>query len=178
MGVRPSYLCDEEVTVNNKSGEIAEGIAKMGETKKIVPDDLVLTPSSVAAWFEGAGSATWDRRRPNLVILTLNTSQFGHAGTSRLRELLIRDVGVKMSICHAKWRGEDDWHLATYNTGEINRFFDAVEPYIQLPFRHKIKRPWRRALDTMDTDGGPRRLKGPFVWKDGDWVRGEPPQTG
>jgi hypothetical protein len=62
--------------------------------RKVVPEDLVLTPLSLAVWFMDDGS----RKSSQCRGLYLNTQSFTAAEVDLLRVVILRDVGVETSV--------------------------------------------------------------------------------
>ena len=61
---------------------------------KVVPDDLVLTPLSMAVWFMDDGSRKSNQCRG----LYLNTQSFTISEVELLQSVIRRDVGVETSV--------------------------------------------------------------------------------
>jgi hypothetical protein len=64
------------------------------DNRKVVPDDLVLTPASLAVWFMDDGSRKSNQCRG----LYLNTQSFTFSEVDLLRSMMGRDVGVETSV--------------------------------------------------------------------------------
>lgn len=128
---------------------------------KRLPDDFKLYPATLAHWFMGDGSARPIKKSPNLVELYFGFKYFSSEDIERLHGL-IKELGIKAGVYKAK-RGE--WRLMIMDATSVNRFLDIVEPCIAPSFREdKVKRPWLRQLVVNG-----KLVKGPLVWKDGNW---------
>jgi hypothetical protein len=64
------------------------------DRRKVIPEDLRLTPLSVAVWFMDDGS----RKSSQCRGLYLNTQSFNHAEVDLLQEVMRRDVGVQTTV--------------------------------------------------------------------------------
>jgi hypothetical protein len=64
------------------------------DNRKVVPEDLVLTPESLAVWFMDDGSRKSNQCRG----LYLNTQSFMVSEVDLLRSIMQRDVGVETSV--------------------------------------------------------------------------------
>jgi hypothetical protein len=62
--------------------------------KKVVPQDLVLTPLSVAVWFMDDGS----RKSSQCRGLYFNTQSFSESDIKCLRSVILRDIGVETTV--------------------------------------------------------------------------------
>lgn len=130
--------------------------------KKRVPDDLELTPRVCSNWFIGDGCTSIYRARgnSNLVELDLCTQCFPKDDTLRL-QLLLRGLGVHVFLVRRK----PSFIIRTENATMVNKFLDIIKSHILPSYAYKIKRPWLRVLKTPG-----RHLRGPFVWREGEWV--------
>lgn len=102
--------------------------------KKLVPNDLELTPVVLANLFTGDGSSSW-RLGNRGVVMSLCVQNFSLEDIERIQSQL-DDRGIKMAPnCRRV--------LTTAGTASILTFMDMVEPYIVPSYRYKIKRPAR-----------------------------------
>jgi hypothetical protein len=65
-----------------------------GDGRKVVPEDLVLTPLSMAVWFMDDGS----RKSSQCKGLYINTQGFTAAEVGLLQWMICRDIGVETSV--------------------------------------------------------------------------------
>lgn len=105
--------------------------------KKIVPNDLVLTPKTLAYWFMGDGSCWWGTKKTSTICFY--TQGFHKDYVIRLKNLL-NDCGIHLKL-QKRSTMKNGFILQTGVSTEINHFFDIVEPYIIPSFQYKIKRP-------------------------------------
>ncbi len=114
------------------------------EHKKTVPEDICLTPVTIAHWFMGDGCSTYQcRHRSSYVEVFFATDSFQlHEVHSLVRQLHL--LGIGGAYCGVRYNGK---HHKPYpriyiNRGSpINTLMDMIEPHICESFRYKIKRP-------------------------------------
>lgn len=109
--------------------------------ERLVPGDLILTPVTLANWFAGDGSTSWDSRNANLAHLGLSTVRFGLEGNLQLQALLLRDLGIELKVWRTGREGEF-CYLGAGRIATINRFLDIVELHLPASFLYKVKRPY------------------------------------
>jgi len=68
------------------------------DRRKVVPEDLELTPLSMAVWFMDDGS----RKSSQCRGLLLNTQSFTQAEVQLLQSVIQRDVGVETTVRHQR----------------------------------------------------------------------------
>lgn len=95
---------------------------------KVVPKDLVITPTLVLHWFCGDGSTSYlsGRNRSRLVLCTHG---FSHEEVIFLQRVMknVCNLGIYKSN-KIKKNGEFGYYLASINTEEIRKFFNYIGP--------------------------------------------------
>ena len=103
--------------------------------KKIVPNDVRITPLSMAYEFMDDGSTSW--LQGNNVTLSLSTNSFTREEVYRLRDSIAAKFGVYFYPLN-----NHGWMLFLRKTDEVNLFLDQIEEYILPCYEYKVKRPW------------------------------------
>lgn len=112
--------------------------AHNGKWTKVVPEDLGLTPISLAYWFMDDGTTSWFGKIGNRVALNMCSDSFSKPENIRLQELL-ETKGIHMGVCSNSYGG---WKLATTNISAVGKFLTLVGPYIMSCYEYKVKKPW------------------------------------
>jgi hypothetical protein len=107
------------------------------EGKKIIPKDLVLSPSVVKYWFYGDGCTSWTKNRFTAVQLTLCTDSFTYEECLFLQNLF-RDIDIEVRIFNLR---TNQYRLSIQNVKNINNFFDYIGECNIKSFQYKWKRP-------------------------------------
>lgn len=94
--------------------------------KKIVPDDINLTPLTMAVWVMDDGT-----RCRNSIFL--NTQQFENEDQYRLQHLLHRDMGIESVLAKDK-----EYQRLYINTISSKKLSDLIRPYILSCFNYKL----------------------------------------
>ena len=106
--------------------------------KKIVPDDVVITPKTLAYWFMGDGSTTLKGKQKNVVHLVLCTEGFIDEDLQKLKiriEFLgINGIKFSNQVSYGK-------RLAIYKSEEQVKFLNIIAPYVLPIFMYKMKYP-------------------------------------
>jgi hypothetical protein len=102
---------------------------------KVVPLDLVITPTLARFWFYGDGSSTWTGHRKNNVVVTLCTDSFTTDECEFLRDQWLKVCpSVRFSIT-------SNHRLRLYSQASISAFLDFMgQPELSC-FAYKWKRP-------------------------------------
>ena len=104
------------------------------EGKKIIPQDLIITPKILSFWFMCDGSSHW-HNKGNSVDLQISTAGFTESDVRLLNEKLHR-LNLDFNIFN---KAKKYWILRTSSQKNNERFINIVEPYIIPCFRYKIK---------------------------------------
>ena len=99
--------------------------------KKIIPEDLIITPTVLKYWFYGDGSTS---RRGNTISLTLCTECFTVSECEALKIKIYDAVGVKMNIGKNK-------RLTISKKDSVKHLLDFMGTSILECFDYKWKRP-------------------------------------
>ena len=91
--------------------------------RKVVPDDLVLTPLSMAVWFMDDGSRESNQYRG----LYLNTQSFTISEVEPLQSVIRRDVGVETSVRQQR-DGSQIYVTLSFVTDMTAYIYDEVLP--------------------------------------------------
>ena len=97
--------------------------------RKVVPDDLDLTPFTLAVWFMDDGS----RKSGQCRGLYLNTQSFTAAEVDHLRWVLRRDVGVVTTI-----REQPDGLQIYIPSSSVTEFVKAIAGYVLPSMMYKL----------------------------------------
>ena len=111
--------------------------------KKIVPNDVRITPLSMAYEFMDDGSTSW--LQGNLVVLRLATNSYTREEVSCLRDLVNARFGVYFYLSP-----NSGWELTLRKVDEVNLFLDQIEEYILPCYEYKVKRPWYKGIRDID----------------------------
>jgi hypothetical protein len=104
---------------------------------KIVPEDFILTPISLANWFMGDGSSTYNNQNEyNGVRVNLSTENFSPHDLDLLEMQLARFSLFDID----RTRCECGGYRLMIKTDYSERFMNIVEPHIVSSFEYKIKR--------------------------------------
>lgn len=126
---------------------------------KILPDDIMLTPLSLAVWFEGDGNTVYNPL-PR-VQLRIATSNFSHEEVTKLSGLL-HLLSIQAQVSKAPTNTQITWILNVGAIDSVNTFLGITKEYIQSCYRYKIKmanhKPRRRA-DCFDLMRRQLRMK-------------------
>lgn len=119
---------------------------------KVVPDDLCLTPISLAHWYMDDGSIR--EIQPGYVEIRLSTQCFSEDDVSELIRQL-DELGVRRAYYYMEKSGP----VIDVSTVEgVNAFLDLVEPCIVPSFEHLILRPHRAKFRVIHNKFGGIRL--------------------
>lgn len=102
---------------------------------KWVPDDVSITPVTLAHWFMGDGSSSYRKCRPGLVTLWLCTDSFLEVDVNKLI-MCLRHAGLDG---FGKYPSKSGYRLGTNDNRLIERFMDTVERFVLPSYRYKIK---------------------------------------
>ena len=94
--------------------------------KKIIPDDLELTPLSLAVWFMDDGCKSYR-------AIYLNTQKFDTQSTNRLVELLKRQYGIT-----ARLNKDKSYYRLRVTVESAARFKEIVKDHILPFFQYKL----------------------------------------
>jgi hypothetical protein len=104
---------------------------------KFVPEDFILTPISLANWFMGDGSSTYNNQNAmHGVRINLSTEKFSSHDLDLLEAQLakfeIYDIARVLCECGG--------YRLMIKTDFSSKFMDVVEPHMVTSFKYKIKR--------------------------------------
>lgn len=115
-----------------------------GNFRKTVPEDLELTPVTLANWFMGDGGTSWRKGTRDLVFLSLATHGFASREVDCLVELLAKLGITNISKVLDKRCSQGGFFVSTCNSTIISLFLDLIGPYVVPSFSYKIKYPGLR----------------------------------
>lgn len=116
---------------------------------KILPDDIRLTPLTMAKWFEGDGNAAWNHR-PG-VRLNIATNGFAKGEVERLSALLL-PFNVCANVNERPTKKQITWELSVGTIDSINAFYDLIEKLLHPCYNYKIKRAGHPSEYSMDEE--------------------------
>ena len=93
--------------------------------KKIIPDDLMLHPLSLAVWFMDDGCKSYR-------ALYLNTQKFSVAEQNTLASLLNKHFGIKATLNKDK-----KYYRLRIAVSSVSRFLEIIQPYLLPMFCYK-----------------------------------------
>jgi len=118
----------------------ARGFAPNQRWYKFLPDDIKLTPLTVAKWFEGDGSTS--APTPNSVHLSFAAAGFSYEEDQRLCGLfLVLGIQAKVHRSQLGKYGVVLWRISVGAIGNVNAFFNLTELFIHYCYKYKIYRP-------------------------------------
>ncbi len=94
--------------------------------KKIIPEDIGLTPLVMAIWFMDDGSKTYN-------ALYLNTQQFDLDSQQRLMKQLSNQWGIKATLNKDK-----TYYRIRIRTESTPRFKEIIHPFVLSMFHYKL----------------------------------------
>ena len=106
--------------------------------KKIVPNDLILTPKILAFWFQGDGSSRYTYKNYISEIFLL-TMSFTLIENRFLVKILKRDLDI--TGFHI-YRQKNMYFLTLKQKAQVQKFLSIIEPFITKCFKYKIKYPF------------------------------------
>lgn len=112
-----------------------------GKMGKQVPEDLVLTPISLAHWFMGDGSSSRDNRstfHAQTINTCFATGSFVEHGVELLEGQLQHEFGLDTGRGHSR-TGEGARIMITVLQDSVNNLMRIVDPHVEEPYRYKIK---------------------------------------
>ena len=98
---------------------------------KVVPSDLALSPVSLANWFMGDGSSSWQKY--DAVMVTLATHSFSRCDVDRLR------CEMGKLVIHTGVANYSDYDVITVLQDSVDLLMRTIEPFIVPSFEYKIK---------------------------------------
>ncbi len=112
--------------------------------KKVVPEDLVLTPILLSYWFMGDGSSSFDlRRNGSTVYAGFSTCDFSEEDNTKLAAML-NAFGIRSTVIRT---GSRRYPYISVSQWGINRLMDCIELYMHPAYAYKIKKrkeePWQ-----------------------------------
>jgi len=109
------------------------------EKKKIVPNDLEITPRVLAHWFMGDGCSSWTRN--DRVICFICTHSFTLPDIEGL-VYKMKELGLERPHLYKQGSGR---MIGIGNIADVQRLMDLIEPYVLPSYKYKIKRPGMRS---------------------------------
>jgi len=110
--------------------------------KKIIPNDLILTPKTIAYWYMGDGLSQWVKKKTKQVRIELCTEGFMKRDVMKIKSLL-KKIGFENLWLRKRPSG---LRIAITKSNEVDKFFKMVEQYIIPSFGYKIKKPIVRSI--------------------------------
>ncbi|MBA7701648.1 hypothetical protein ES703_110391 [subsurface metagenome] len=111
--------------------------------KKIVPDDLHLTPITIANWIMGDGSVRFGWTTAQVAVINpcivLSTQGFDLNNVEKLREKLQR-VGVR-DTCHYKTNNKSSGVAILVKREGTSKIRSAIGEYVAPSFQYKMRGP-------------------------------------
>lgn len=105
--------------------------------RKEVPDDLALTPISLAYWFMGDG-CSYRKKNAAGVDISLCTQGFDECSIERLESQL-----TELNLCtgrgHRSNTVKGSGIIIFIRYASANNFMNLIDPYVVEPYRYKIK---------------------------------------
>ncbi len=106
---------------------------------KIVPDDIRITPISIAHWFMGDGSSLRDKRyRGACIDVSLSTYSFCAEDIKTLEKKL-DGLGLSTGRRHYANIDTGDGIVITLHQASVNKFMDLISSYMMEPYLYKLK---------------------------------------
>jgi len=107
--------------------------------RKVVPEDVSLTPITLAHWFMGDGSSYLDERYHYVsVTITLCTDGYREQEVALLADKL-HSININVSLVyHTAVRNGRGMRIII-RQDSVNRFMDVVGPYVIEPYEYKLK---------------------------------------
>ncbi len=112
-----------------------------GKMGKQVPEDLVLTPVSLAHWFMGDGSSNRDNRsvfHTQTINTYFATGSFNEHGVQLLESQLRYRFGLDTGRGQVR-AGEGAGIIITVLQSSVNIFMELIDPHVEEPYRYKVK---------------------------------------
>jgi len=104
---------------------------------KIVPQDVIVTPLSLAYWYMCDGSSSYGAG--SCVNTRLSTKAFSTSDIKLLKGLL-GNLGIRIGYeLHGKCTSAGDGIVITVKQDSIDRFMSVIKPHMQEPYLYKIK---------------------------------------
>ena len=130
-------------TLSSKTSPIlkAERARWYPEDKKSVPRDVRITPSSIAHWFMGDGSASRGKNsHENTVFTRLYTNSFNIADVDFLMGKLL-----ELGIYSRRNEVRKDQYIICIRQHSINDFMSMIQPFMCDSFSYKLAtKRWTR----------------------------------
>jgi len=105
--------------------------------KKRVPEDIVITPLTLAHWFMGDGSSS-RYKGCRTVQVELSTQCFSFRDIGVL-EVLLRELGLSTGRATYPRIVRGSGVVVRVLQDSVDQFMKLVDPYILKPYRYKIK---------------------------------------
>lgn len=110
------------------------------EGEKRIPKDistLLKDPTSLAIWYQDDG--TLDRRSKYHWNSRIATYCFPYEDCTHLKEVLLKNFGIEVSVCRNKMRNKVYFELYVLSKS-MELFIETVRPFIHKDFEYKILR--------------------------------------
>lgn len=111
-------------------------LAPKWDIRKEAPEDLMLTPTSLAHWFMGDGGSSL--KSTGGIYVALATHGFNTDSVGRLEHQL-SSMGVSTGRSHDRRTRRGSGIVITVRQESVNYFMETIEPYIVRPYKYKIK---------------------------------------
>jgi len=107
--------------------------------KKIVPDDLILTPKTLAHWFMCDGSCNWFLGNHKKSYIDLHSESFTKDEDILLQKQLLR-LGIKSRL-YEHFTTKNHYRITIAQSYSVNKFLKIIENSIIPIFKYKMKFP-------------------------------------
>lgn len=106
------------------------------EGKKIIPDEIKLSPLALSVWFMGDGHSRWIKGNKKVQV-KFCTDCFTEKEVKILLEK-ITELGIQGHIFKVK---ENRFNIGIMKSHEVEKLMIIMKPYITNSFNYKIKQP-------------------------------------
>lgn len=99
---------------------------KWNNYKKVIPDDIEITPDFMLHWFMDDGCSCWNKKKTFCEKIDFATYCFLPDQIEKLNKKIKKSSGVIFIIRHSKYSGGTGYFMDAYRKENIKKFFDFI----------------------------------------------------